>query len=108
MSQVGLKYYHDLLRKIPRAEVAGVEALCREHIFELVEDWGVSELALPFLQLCAGEVFQSMCCAYCEGHSGDELPAISSPYTSGGAPGVERTHLHPAKCLAAHAVAHHD
>ncbi len=34
--QVGLKYFDDLQRKIPREEVARVEAIVRQACFELV------------------------------------------------------------------------
>lgn len=46
LSQVGLRYFDDLQRKIPRAEVAQIEAVAREACLALVGAWA-ARLSMP-------------------------------------------------------------
>lgn len=47
LSQVGLRYFGDLQRKIPRAEVAQIEAVAREACLALVGAWAARRLSMP-------------------------------------------------------------
>ncbi len=46
--QVGIQYYDQMLRQIPRAEIAAAEAIVRQAVFELCEGWGAADVERTF------------------------------------------------------------
>ncbi|GAB4814366.1 hypothetical protein N2152v2_001412 [Parachlorella kessleri] len=46
--KVGIQYYDQMLRQIPRAEIAAAEAIVRQAVFELCEGWGAADVERTF------------------------------------------------------------